>query len=151
MKYQVKYSPNNSGGSWWLKDQDWKALEQEGWVIDWYATREPTSYRPDPYPDGRWFDSLAAGALIETDDEPLIIIQAWEKTTNQDASAEGCNCCGEPHTFRVSVANPDKTDGWELVDHYSGQDIARLYYGDNAPTNYREALEQLKAQEARDL
>jgi hypothetical protein len=31
----VKYSSNNSGGSWWLKDADWLALERAGWHVEW--------------------------------------------------------------------------------------------------------------------
>lgn len=27
----VEYSSNNSGGSFWLNDKDWKALEKAGW------------------------------------------------------------------------------------------------------------------------
>lgn len=29
----LKYSSNNSGGSWWLTDQNWKDLEASGWVV----------------------------------------------------------------------------------------------------------------------
>jgi hypothetical protein len=31
----VEYESNNSGGSWWLNDDDWKALEKAGWVVAW--------------------------------------------------------------------------------------------------------------------
>ena len=33
--FLVEYSSNNSGGSWWLKDEDWKKLEDEGWKVRW--------------------------------------------------------------------------------------------------------------------
>lgn len=26
----IEYSSNNSGGNWWLSDQNWKDLEAEG-------------------------------------------------------------------------------------------------------------------------
>jgi hypothetical protein len=32
---RVEYRSNNSGGSWWLKDEDWKALEAAGWKVIW--------------------------------------------------------------------------------------------------------------------
>jgi hypothetical protein len=32
---KVEYSSNNSGGSWWLKTEDWKALEDAGWNVEW--------------------------------------------------------------------------------------------------------------------
>jgi len=32
---KVEYSSNNSGGAWWLKDEDWKALEAAGWKVVW--------------------------------------------------------------------------------------------------------------------
>ena len=32
---KVEYSSNNSGGGWWLKDEDWKALEAAGWKVEW--------------------------------------------------------------------------------------------------------------------
>ena len=31
----VEYDSNNSVGSWRLNDEDWKALEQAGWVVEW--------------------------------------------------------------------------------------------------------------------
>lgn len=34
-KYRVEYRHNNSGGSWWLKDEDWKSLEDAGWWVEW--------------------------------------------------------------------------------------------------------------------
>ena len=37
----VEYSSNNSGGSWWLKDEDWKALEAAGWKVVWASLDYP--------------------------------------------------------------------------------------------------------------
>jgi hypothetical protein len=31
----LHYEANNSGGEWWLKDEDWQALEDAGWVVHW--------------------------------------------------------------------------------------------------------------------
>lgn len=81
---KIEYSSNNSGGDWWLSDDDWKALEAAGWVIEW---------KPE-----RWLDALATSATREglsMDDA----IAEFEKVTGQDANATGCECCGEPHYF----------------------------------------------------
>ena len=32
---KVEYRSNNSGGDWWLKDEDWKKLEKAGWYVEW--------------------------------------------------------------------------------------------------------------------
>jgi len=32
---KIIYSSNNSGGHWWLEDEDWKALEEAGWTVEW--------------------------------------------------------------------------------------------------------------------
>lgn len=45
---KVKYEATNSGGDWWLKDKDWKALEGAGWHVEWgglYFCHK----RPDPF------------------------------------------------------------------------------------------------------
>lgn len=42
----VEYSSNNSGGSWWLKDEDWLNLEKAGWKVEWIS--EMTHPEPDP-------------------------------------------------------------------------------------------------------
>lgn len=36
----VEYNSNNSGGHWWLDDEDWLALEKAGWKIQWCGLRE---------------------------------------------------------------------------------------------------------------
>lgn len=56
--------------------------------------------RPDPDdPEAeRWLGALATSASRETD-SPQAAVEEWERVTGQDASAEGCNCCGEPHSF----------------------------------------------------
>ena len=80
----VEYSSNNSGGSFWLSDEDWKKLEEAGWEVNWEKTR--------------WLGALATGAtrrglsLKEA-------IKEWAEVTGQDPADEGCNCCGAPHSF----------------------------------------------------
>lgn len=95
----IEYSSNNSGGSWWLTDENWKALEAAGWKVDWVADRDPD--KPSilaPDSDGRWLGALAMRATKETDD-PEAAISEWEQITGEDSTAEGCNCCGNPHDF----------------------------------------------------
>jgi hypothetical protein len=57
----VEYSSNNSGGNWWLKDEDWRALEAAGWEVDWIANKKSWVLGP-PEPDGRWLGALARAA-----------------------------------------------------------------------------------------
>jgi len=33
--YRVEYDSNNSGGGWWLDDEDWRKLEVAGWTVNW--------------------------------------------------------------------------------------------------------------------
>lgn len=92
MTARVEYSSNNSGGDWWLTDQNWRDLEAAGWKVDWV--------KDDPYFEGdeRWLGALARSATREglTLDEA---VQEWERVTGEWAAALGCECCGEPHNF----------------------------------------------------
>ena len=79
----VEYSSNNSGGSFWLDEKDWKALERAGWVRDtdhiYRATREGLTLRE--------------------------AIEEFESVTGQYSNALGCNCCGPPHNFTFEGDN----------------------------------------------
>lgn len=80
----VKYRSNNSGGSWWLTDDNWKALEKAGWEVDWE--------------ERRWLGALATSATrrgLSLKDA----ITEWVSITGKDPADEGCNCCGAPHDF----------------------------------------------------
>lgn len=70
----VEYSHNNSGGFDWLDEEDWKNLEAAGWTLEFHS-----AYKA--------FPSLSDG------------IDEWVEITGQDPDAEGCECCGLPHTF----------------------------------------------------
>jgi hypothetical protein len=117
---KVEYSSNNSGGSWWLKDADWYALERVGWKVDWYETSEHryqdySKYggkkREDTYPNGRFLGALASSASREG----LSLrdaIEEWERVTGQYSSALGCSCCGTPHSFSFEGDNGE-------YDYYS--------------------------------
>ncbi len=115
----TEYSSNNSGGRWWLSDDDWHNLEAAGWKIQWgmayfcnSTLNKEVQNKPDQPCEGkcqghyapaadesqRWLRSLARGATREglTLGEA---IEEWERVTGQDSSVLGCNCCGAPHSF----------------------------------------------------
>lgn len=80
----IAYKSNNSGGDWWLDDDDWRNLERLGWVVDWK--------------DSRWLGALAVSAKREG----VTMEQAREEfyaATGQTGYEEGCSCCGAPHWF----------------------------------------------------
>lgn len=154
----VKYSSNNSGGSWWLSDDDWKALEVAGWEIDWgdvYFCHSKYSFgkKPDGKPEPcssedvcpghrradsaeeaekyRWLKSLARSARKETDSIRDLLLE-FERVTGQSVSDEGCNCCGPPHSF-----------SWD-GGYCSGESCLQYLY-DDVPSSFREAVELLKS------
>lgn len=92
MKY-VEYRSNNSGGSWWLTDQNWLDLEKAGWEVRWYRDDKSGFHKGD-----RFLGALASYATRRG----LSLRDAateWEKITGLDATDAGCPCCGQPHTF----------------------------------------------------
>lgn len=95
----VEYSSNNSGGEWWLTDENWKALEKAGWIVSWSAENEYQKEYCDE--EGRYLGALARDAKREGlsyDDA----IEEWENITGCNADDEGCPCCGPPHSFYES-------------------------------------------------
>lgn len=151
---KVKYSSNNSGGGWWLKDKDWLALEKAGWHVEWggtyycnskYSFNEKPEGKPEPHAnsddchghrkydsfkelgDERWLGSAAKGASkdFKTVQEA---IKEFEKVTKQDVSDEGCNCCGAPHSF-----------DWGK-NYASGEDLLEYMYPDKPTTKTKRQL-----------
>lgn len=109
----VVYDSNNSGGSWWLKKRDWEALERAGWIVHWVQPdskyggfmRSTESYEnpllpQERHPGAEWLGGVAMSAAKETDNLREAV-EEWESVTGQDASAQGCNCCGRPHDFTL--------------------------------------------------
>lgn len=96
MTVAIEYDSNNSGGEWWLSDQNWKDLEAAGWTVDWVAGKTPGLGGPDK--DGRWLGALATTAT-RTGLTRNEAIEEWERVTGLDAYASGCSCCGSPHYF----------------------------------------------------
>jgi hypothetical protein len=125
----VEYDSNNSGGSWWLEDADWRRLEEAGWVVAWASldnlyTDEGNYVRdergiPVLVPKGQGNSRLAAFNKQDTDGTyrylGAIAMRAykpncsslrqaadeWEQITGQSATDAGCPCCGQPHTFTL--------------------------------------------------
>lgn len=89
----TEYSSNNSGGDWWLTDQNWRDLEAAGWRVDWYADREDKWGKGD-----RFLGALATSAEREGLSFRDAIAE-WERVTGKEANALGCSCCGTPHSF----------------------------------------------------
>jgi hypothetical protein len=92
----VKYDSNNSGGRWWLKDEDWKALEAAGWEVRWFANKDLKYFKTDS--DGRWLGALASQA-IKRNSTLLAAAEEWERLTGGCSTDAGCACCGQPHSF----------------------------------------------------
>lgn len=97
---KVEYSSNNSGGSWWLTDEQWRALEQDGWAVEWFKDKEPFSAIRLPDKDGRWLGALAKRATI-TGLGLREAVERWERVTGECSTDAGCPCCGQPHTFTL--------------------------------------------------
>lgn len=110
---RVEYATNNSGGSWWLSDDDWYALERVGWNVHWVARQDEDShYRRNVDDDGRWLGALAVSASLETS-SLREAISSFQCATGESASALGCSCCGPPHSFSL------RGDNDEYLDSYS--------------------------------
>jgi hypothetical protein len=95
---KILYSHNNSGGGWWLMDEDWKNLEAAGWSVEWVKNSE--RFKSLGRDSGRWLGALATSATREGLSLEEAVAE-FERITNQNAKDEGCECCGRPHYFSV--------------------------------------------------
>ena len=127
---KIEYSSNNSGGGWWLKDKAWKALEKNGWTVEWIRDQKGKYFKPDK--DGRWMGALATRAHKDFDG-PSEAIREFEKLTLADASDEGCNCCGPPHSFSWGT-----DDSWGYAS--GAECLPHLFPDKKIPSSLREAL-----------
>ena len=90
---RIRYSTNNSGGSYWLGQKDWDALEKAGWLVEWSAWergRRDWDWGSDVPAHYAW---APAGM---TEDQARV---SFTDATGQSSWEEGCNCCGVPHNF----------------------------------------------------
>lgn len=118
----VQYESNNSGGRWWLNDEQWFALEQAGWVVEWetlghkytergdYADRDENGIPvlvPKEESNGLGLfkdkDGRFLGALAQRAYRPGLRLreaaEEWERITGESSTDAGCACCGQPHRF----------------------------------------------------
>ena len=116
----VEYSSNNSGGSWWMSDQNWLDLEKAGWIVMW--ARLKVEYDGDdckrdkdgipvttPRTESNYMvkdqdgNYRYLGALTESAYRVGLSLEdamdEWQKVTGMDPMASGCSCCGQPHDF----------------------------------------------------
>lgn len=142
-KIVVEYNSNNSGGDWWLKDNDWKNLEKNGWKVNYgkeyiFKNGEYT-YDKDGTPklsdkiddfysdDGRYLGALAKTAWKVFDDIKQGL-KEFEQITNQDVTDNGCNCCGAPHSFRWWEQGTEKDGKHGEWKYASGEDLSEYLY-----------------------
>lgn len=99
----IEYRSNNSGGSWWLDDEDWKALEADGWQVEWIAN-DPSRFMAR---EGRFLGALATSATL-VGASMAEALESFQRVTGLDPDDSGCDCCGPPHSFYES---PDVIPG----------------------------------------
>ena len=155
----VEYDSTNSGGDWWLSDDDWINLEKAGWHVEWggivfcydedcdfnFSDRlqppvceNPSKckghrkYESHTEVKNRFLNALSTGCSKEFNSMKEAIVE-FEKITGQDTTKEGRNCCGPPHTFW------DKTNN----KYYSGEDILEILYDEKLKSK-RQLYEERK-------
>jgi hypothetical protein len=119
----VEYDSNNSGGRWWLTDEDWKALEAAGWKVQWHwfsvdydktsserigddgmpvLVRKPESGGKFSWDNAKEGDRFLGALAAKAYRAGLSLRDAadeWERITHGNATDPGCPCCGKPHSF----------------------------------------------------
>jgi hypothetical protein len=105
-----KYSSNNSGGSWWVTDEGWKALEVAGWTVNWTVNEKHIGQKKGA---DRWLGALATSAEKELGSLQEAITE-FESASGANFSDEGCNCCGPPH----DMSYLDEDGKTQYVDCY---------------------------------
>lgn len=123
----IEYASNNSGGDWWLEDNDWRALEKAGWIVQWawlsplYNDEGEHVYEANGLPKlalasennskfslnksvkegDRWLGALAHKAYKPGCGSLREAANEWEEVTGKSALDAGCPCCGQPHSFML--------------------------------------------------
>jgi hypothetical protein len=148
----LTYDTNNSGGRWWLTDQDWEKLATAGWIVHW--VHDPKQVHPDNIPDPtdkddphnwdnnfgghthqysegyrlvpaiREGDWLGAGAKSASKRfvHPDDGVQEWESLTGQDSHTQGCISCGPPHSFSWEPDDGKYRHSWSNYIDYEEDD-----------------------------
>jgi hypothetical protein len=109
-RFKVEYDSNNSGGKWWLSDDDWRSLEKAGWEVEWFKDDPGRIFSADA--NGRWLGALASSASVEVEasserEAESIATEMWSRALpDQEVYASGCECCGRPHDFYAQAVRP---------------------------------------------
>lgn len=115
---KVVYHTNNSGGFWWLKKEEWKALEKAGWTVTF--NYDPSDPRPSRNYEAAWEDGDAYKEGITLG----AAIREWEEVTGLRSNASGCACCGVPHSFEFTGDDGEvtfySTSKYGYGDEYDG-------------------------------
>lgn len=108
----VEYSSNNSGGSWWLTDDDWRALEAAGWDVQWATVEGEYSFAQlDKKGVPRYMGALATRATLPNATLEQAI-RSFDSVTSCNSASLGCNCCGTPHHFTLRDDAGTYLDSW---------------------------------------
>lgn len=113
----VEYHANNSGGSWWMSDDDWKALADAGWEVEWAEAGDPYS-QPDAKGVPRYLGARATRAKFYLDFNATTksglrqAIASFNSVTSCNASDLGCSCCGTPHSFTFREDDGKYIESW---------------------------------------
>ncbi len=141
----VEYSTNNSGGSDWLSESDWKKLEEAGWRLYGfdnfvYTDKGEHEYDEEGLPKRKGVVPAQANYAWKWFDARDKAVREFEELTGQDATAEGCNCCGAPHTFWFYEGEErNYASGEALSEYLVGEDLSKL--------TKRELLARIKKQD----
>lgn len=113
MTYYVEYHSNNSGGRWWMTDEDWHSLEEAGWHVNWAKDDEYMMKYAEPG-ETRYLGALATSAYLVanagmTDPHRIMreAISMFDAVTSCRSTDLGCSCCGTPHSFTLYEGDPD--------------------------------------------
>ena len=93
---RVVFNENNSGGSWWLREEQYQKLFDAGW--------KPGRWR---YGDeGKGYGGAVKIIVLDAVDAKLaerqaydLAITEWEHLTGENHNEVGCTCCGPPYQF----------------------------------------------------
>lgn len=109
-------SENNSGGSFWLVQEDYESLLGAGWFLDQEEIKKAKSFLDDSFGQGK--DgvpySWRHGALKLQAESLREAVESFESATGRDFWAQGCNCCGAP--FTISCNDPHEYISGDSVE-----------------------------------
>ena len=123
----VEYASNNSGGYWWLSDDDWRALEKAGWIVAWAGLKFLYDDKgqhvrgeygiPSLVPVGQGIGAFASKAYKPDCEDIHEAVSEFERVTGACATDAGCPCCGVPHNFTSYDVNGRDIDSGPDVEY----------------------------------